>query len=132
MNQCQRKHTTLGRAALKRTQKCQDCRNPHFRLGRQRKRTVSVWSKANLIKRVDCTLALRQTDMRERSRMPKHCLTFYSYCYYTKKLYKCVNTDLNTRHTVPPAVGVFSEGEARNKEGEEGEQNWKHKKRLRR
>lgn len=57
--------------------------------------------------------------------MSKHCLTFYSYCYYTKKLYKCVNTDLNTRHTIPPAVAVFSEGEARNKEGEEGEQNWK-------
>lgn len=68
--------------------------------------------------------------MRERSRISKHCLTFYSYCYYTKKLYKCVNTDLNT--TVPPAVGVFSVGEGRNKEGEEGEQNWKHKQRLRR
>lgn len=52
--------------------------------------------------------------------MPKHYLTVYSY-YNAKNLFKCVNTDLNARHTVLPAVCVFSGGEVTNKEGEEKE-----------
>lgn len=52
--------------------------------------------------------------------MPKHYLTVYSY-YNAKNLFKCVNTDLNARHMVLPAVCVFSGGEVTNKEGEEKE-----------
>lgn len=97
LTKCHRKHTSLGRAAVKRTQKCRDCGKPTFCLGSQRKSTVSVWSKANLIKQIDYILALKQTNLRERS------LRVYLYCYYAKK---CVDISLNTTQS-PVCHGCF-------------------------